>query len=192
MTPLVSTVTYLLSLGTVIGGIVTVALFIFLVAHKRGAAHPISNRSIIFFGHYAVLFSFLIAAFSMLGSLFYSEVAGFAPCVLCWWQRVFLYPQAFILLYAMIKKRDDVAPYSILLSIVGGAIALYHTYIQFGGSPFILCSASGISVSCVQRYFLEFGYVTLPTMSLTGFAMILVFMWADRVWRKEGGRGPVV
>jgi len=71
---------------------------------------------------------------------------------------------------------------------VGGMISLYHSYIQFGGSPLIPCSATGISVACTQRYFLEFGYVTIPTMALTGFAMILVFMWADRVWRKMGAK----
>jgi disulfide bond formation protein DsbB len=119
----------------------------------------------------------------MVGSLFYSDSAGFIPCSLCWWQRIFLYPQAFILLFAMIKKRDDVAPYSIFLSAIGGLISLYHVFLQFGGSPFVPCSAGG--ASCSQRYFLEFGYVTLPTMALTGFLMILVFMWADRQWRKN-------
>ena len=61
-----------------------------------------------------------------------------------------------------------------VLSAVGGLIALYHTFIQFGAQSIIPCSATG--PSCTVVYFLQYGYVTIPTMSLTVFVVLLLLM----------------
>ena len=66
--------------------------------------------------------------------------------------------------------------HSIVLSSIGALISIYHTFIQFGGTPLGDCGISG--VSCEHVYFLNYGYVTIPTMALTAFVLILLFMFS--------------
>jgi len=129
-----------------------------------------------FLKRHAVLLAFLVVLSATLGSLFFSSVAGFAPCTLCWYQRIFIFPQVVILGMALLKKDQAVADYIIALSSVAGVIALYHQYLQFGGSPLVPCSASAEAVSCAQRFILEFGYVTIPMMTLTVSLMVIILM----------------
>lgn len=172
MTPLVQNATDLLSFGTLVLDIFAAGLFLILLTplKRRGWTKEIAD----FCGERAIFLSFLAAFAATFGSLFYSEVAGFAPCSLCWWQRIFLYPQTILLFTAFIKKDDGMRLHSFVLSSMGALIALYHTFIQFGFQSALPCATSG--VSCQTLYFLEYGYVTIPTMSLTVFALILLFM----------------
>ncbi len=165
MTPLVSLISECLSACTVLAGFLFLAL-IFIPAVRA------------WFGRRALLVSFLLALGGVAGSLFYSEIAGFAPCLLCWWQRIFLYPQAVIFLIGFLKKDSRALLYGVWLSVLALPFALYSAYLQFGGLPLGNCSAAG--VSCSIRYFLEFGYVTIPTMSLTLFALLIALFFAGR------------
>ena len=124
----------------------------------------------------AIFFSFIIATGSTLGSLYHSEIVQLPPCDLCWLQRVFMYPLSIILLVALVRKSKDVFYYVLPLSAVGGAVALYHYFLQFSPNPEAPCSAVGLSVSCTQRYITHFGYITIPFMALTSFALIIIFM----------------
>lgn len=180
MSPFAASLTKFLSFWIVVCDALILIIVIALVAKKFGSDRKLFLAILNFFGKHAVMLSFLAALGAMLGSLFYSEIAGFPPCSLCWWQRAMLYPQVFILGWALFKKDRDLRGHSILLSAIGGAIALYQTYLQFGGLPFLPCSATGISISCSKRYFLEFGYVTIPTMTLTVFALIIAYMLAAK------------
>ncbi|KPC98964.1 Disulfide bond formation protein C [Geobacillus sp. BCO2] len=65
-----------------------------------------------------------------LGSLYFSEVLGFIPCDLCWFQRIFMYPQVIILGIAIVRKDAAAARYSFTLSLIGGGISLYHYGLQ--------------------------------------------------------------
>src|SRR5581483_7219548 len=105
MSPSVQSFTDLLSALTVVLDGLAVFLLIILATplKKRGWGRKIEN----FFGRNAILFSFLVAAGSVAGSLFYSNVAGFRPCLLCWVQRAFLYTEAVILFVAMAARRDE-------------------------------------------------------------------------------------
>ena len=132
-------------------------------------------------GAFALLGGFVIALGGVAASIFYSNMANFLPCTLCWWQRIFLYPQVLILGIAFMRRDARAWIYSMALSICGAAIALYHTYLQFGGSPLVPCGADAAASQCAQRYFLEFGYVTIPTMALTAFIVIIVLMVAHRM-----------
>jgi len=168
--------TKILSLGTIIADVFILILLasLFVPALK-------SLRD--FFGVHAMRLSFLAALGATALSLFYSDVVGFLPCLLCWWQRIFLFPQVVILGIAL-RKKERVYEYTVALSALGSAVALYHTYIQFWGSPLTPCDATGIS--CAHRYFLEFGYVTIPTMSLTIFALILILSYlGERVSKNQ-------
>jgi len=106
----------------------------------------------------------------------YSELVGYTPCELCWFQRILMYPQVAILGLALLKKDRNVYVYSIALSIIGVLIASYHYILQIGAAPALTCSSVGAAVSCAQKPFLQFGYITIPMMSLTAFSMILLFM----------------
>lgn len=173
--------TNILSFLTLLADMFAVALFLLLVTplKRRGWGKAAAD----FFGERAIFFSFLIAFTATFGSLFYSQVAGFPPCVLCWWQRIFLYPQTILLFTAFLKKDENMRLHSIVLSSVGALIALYHTFIQFGGQSLIPCSATG--PSCTVLYFMEYGYITIPTMSLTAFVLLLLFMAAPNPKKKE-------
>jgi disulfide bond formation protein DsbB len=134
--------------------------------------------------------AFLVAATATLGSLYFSESAGYVPCTMCWYQRIAMYPLAPILLIAAIRRDRWVAWYATPLASVGAGIALYHYLIEWnpsleGGA----CSATG--PSCADIWFREFGFVTLPFMALAGFLAILAFLLvsfggaADTVERAE-------
>ncbi len=185
MTPLVQGLTSVLTIFTVIGDVVALFLLFALIDIKTKLLPSFSKSVLELFGNYAAPFSFAVMLLSTLASLFYSEIAGFVPCILCWWQRIFVYPQVFIFGLGWWKRDRHAADYGICLSIVGGLIAIYHTFLQFGGSPLVPCSATGVSASCTQRYFLEFGYVTIPTMALTAFVLIILLSLAQKAINKH-------
>jgi disulfide bond formation protein DsbB len=181
MSPFVQNVTNFISFLTLIADILAAALFLLLVTplKRRGWGRALAD----FFGERAIFLSFLVAFAATFGSLFYSQIAGFPPCVLCWWQRIFLYPQTLLLFTAFIKKDENMRLHAMVLSGVGALIALYHTFIQFGGASLVPCSATG--PSCTVLYFLEYGYITIPTMSLTAFVLLLLFMSAPNPKKKD-------
>lgn len=115
---------------------------------------------------------FVISLTATAGSLFYSEVAGYIPCELCWYQRIFMYPQVFMAGLALYKNDIKITRYSLLLSVIGGLISLYHSYITYWVRETDICSIAG-GVSCLRRYVFELGYITIPLMALTAFILII-------------------
>lgn len=141
----------------------------------------ISTKIIVFFGKNALLFGFLIALVSMFGSLFYSEIAHYDPCKLCWYQRILMYPQVLLLGMAYVKKDKNIVNYSLLLSGLGAVVALYHYLLQTGTVQEVLpCAAVGYSVSCAEKFIMTFGYITIPMMALSGFLLIALLMLAQK------------
>lgn len=128
----------------------------------------------VFLQKYGLKLAFLVSLAAVLGSIFYSEIAVFAPCNLCWYQRVFMFPLPLVLSLALLRKEKFIAPYALLLAVTGSLIALYHNFIQYGGSPLIPCSAiSDATAACTQRFVFEFGFVTIPFMSLSVFILVI-------------------
>lgn len=123
-----------------------------------------------------LFFAFIVSLTATLGSLYFSEIAHFEPCKLCWLQRIFMYPLPIILGTAIYKNLKEVENFVLPLSLIGGVIAIYHYYFQISGNPLIPCSTVGFSVSCSERFFTEFGYITIPFMSLTAFILITIGM----------------
>ncbi len=162
----------ILSLLTVLGQLIILAAVLEYLLNKN-FLNPFRQK--------ALGLAFLVALAAMSGSLFYSEIAGFDPCKLCWYQRILMYPQVLLLGLALWKREGkQIAPYSIFLSSVGALIAGYHYLLQLDLVPSLPCSAVGYSVSCSQRFVLQFGYITIPMMSLTVFLLIIFLMWAVR------------
>lgn len=126
-----------------------------------------------FVGKYAVLLAFFAATGTTLGSLYLSEVLGYVPCTLCVYQRFFMFPLVPILGIAY-WMNYSFRKLVIFLTIAGGSVALYHYYGQMYNISALPCSTT--AVSCAQRYFVEFGYITIPMMSLTAFVLVGVLM----------------
>lgn len=175
MSPLANTVTYILSFGTLVLNfglaILIVAIFFDKRAQKKGkklhASYDHLKRNALLFG----LISTIVAT---VGSLFYSQIVNLPPCSLCWIQRVLLFPQIIILGFAMYYESHKAVRLSAILAVLGIMFAGYHAYLQYGwGASSLLCSLLG-EISCSQRYFLEFGYITMPIMSLTIFVLLLL------------------
>lgn len=177
MSTLVSTVNQMLSLLTIAGqAAIVLGLAVILTRNRKIG---------VFLGENALLFSFVVALAATLGSLFYSEVAHFEPCKLCWFQRILMYPQAILLGLALFKKDKNILGYVFWLSLFGAVIALYHYLLQIGVAPSLSCSATGYSASCSQRFVMNFGYITIPMMALTAFILILLFMFENKLYSKR-------
>lgn len=177
----VGNATQLFSILTVIAQ-VSVVLILLSLLFKN----PLTGKILSFYGKNALLFAFTIALVSTLGSLYYSEIAHFTPCKLCWYQRILMYPQVILFGIAYAKKDKHIALYSIVLSILGAGIALYHYLLQIGTIGEILpCSTVGYSVSCAEKFVMTYGYITIPMMSLSAFLLILFLMLAHKKVNKK-------
>lgn len=126
---------------------------------------------------WTILFvSWFIALVATLGSLFFSEVMKFPPCVLCWYQRICMYPLVFILLAGLFPVEKSIFKYSLPLTIIGWGIALYHNLLYYkilpeSASPCI----QGISCTTVQLQW--FGFITIPFLSFFAFSLIIVLLF---------------
>ena len=116
----------------------------------------------------------IVSGIATFGSLYISEIRGFTPCRLCWFQRIFMYPQFVIMTVMVLKKLKDVFPYTLILSLIGGFIAIYHYFLQINPNPYAPCGDVGFSVSCSERFFTYFGYITIPWMSFSAFVIIFL------------------
>ena len=175
---LTATTNLILSSLTVIGQLIIVGLLISFVARNQ----KFSNSLIQFFGKNALVFAFVVALIATAGSLLYSEIIGFEPCKLCWFQRIFMYPQVVLFGLTLWKRNYGIAFYGIALSTIGAVISAYHYLLQIGVAPSLPCSAVGYSVSCSQRFVLQFGYITIPMMALTAFLLIILFLKAQKLY----------
>jgi disulfide bond formation protein DsbB len=123
-----------------------------------------------------VWLAFLVASGSMLGSLYFSEVADFVPCRLCWFQRIAMYPLVPILFVGALRRDPNVRWYAGPIALVGAGIAGYHTLIEW--RPALdtgACELTG--PSCTFVWFREFGFISLATMALTAFLTILILLF---------------
>ena len=115
-----------------------------------------------------------VAVTCMAGSLYFSEVAGFLPCTLCWYQRIAMYSLAVVLTVAAVRHDISIRWYALPLAGMGLAIATYHWLLE--RFPSIDAGACSASVPCEFVWFERFGFVTLPFMALTGFAAVILLL----------------
>ena len=143
------------------------------------------------FSNWTLLFlCWLLASVSTLGSLFFSYVMGFAPCVLCWYQRIFLFPLVIILAVGLFPFDKSVVKYALPLAIAGWLTALYHTLLYAGIIPESVQPCSQ-GVSCTEEYIDLFGFLTIPMLSLLSFSTIiaLLIILTQRNWKLNQGPG---
>jgi len=113
----------------------------------------------------------LVSLLATLGSLFFSEVMGLPPCVLCWYQRIAMYPVVVITSVGLLARDRRVASYLWPLVLAGLAVAVYHNLLYYHLIPeSITPCAKG--VSCTDRQIEWLGFITIPLLSLSGFVVM--------------------
>jgi disulfide bond formation protein DsbB len=157
--------------GQVLAGVLVLAGLLRL-AGVPGPLHAI--RSAVW--GYELWLAFVITGVATGGSLFFSEVAHFVPCELCWFQRIFMYPLAIVTLLAAIANDHRISRYLLPLPVIGAGIAVYHILVEervVEQTNACLVSAPG---GCAVKWVDEFGYVTIPVLALTGFILAFAFL----------------
>ena len=166
---------------TLVAQLIIIGLVVLLVVVK---VQKKSNALFEFVQDNALWLGFVVALVSTLGSLFYSDIMMYTPCKLCWYQRIFMYPQVILLGMAAWKKDNFVVNYSIVLSAVGLGISAFHYYGQMIDSGVLACATLGQTASCATLHVLDYGYITIPMMCLTAFTLIALLMVSKKLYNK--------
>ena len=126
-------------------------------------------------GWLLLLAAWLIVTSATLGSLFFSSVMELPPCLLCWYQRVFMFPLALVLLVGLFPYDRRAARYALPLSVAGTLVALYHLLLQWGIVPerIVPCSEG---VSCADIDFRLFVFASIPMLSLAAFGAVTALL----------------
>ena len=155
----------LVGLGIVVG--------VLALAGVRGPLDTIRN---LLWG-YELWGAFVVAAVATGGSLFYSQVALFIPCEFCWFQRVLMYPLSILTLLIAVRGDNRAARYLIPLPVVGAGTSIYHMLIERGviKEP-AKCglTGGGCGTNWIANH--SFGYLTIPTLALTAFLLLIGFL----------------
>ena len=125
-------------------------------------------------GRAALPLGWIVATVTTLGSLYYSEVANFTPCKLCWIQRICMYPLSVILGIAVLRRDVGVRWYALPLCVVGAGFAAYHTWLQ--AYPDRTSAFCTLDVPCTDRYVWELGFVSLPLLALSAFLFVAAML----------------
>lgn len=173
---MVQTVTQILATLTLLADIGIILFLILLIVEKASRSSfllPLKTT----LRTYSYIFMFIISITATLGSLFYSEIAKFTPCILCWYQRIMMYPQPLLLYVGIARNERVLKPYLLLLNIIGFGIALYHYTLQrFPEQLISPCSIVGASTSCIKGYTFSYGFISIPFMALTAFALNIILL----------------
>lgn len=116
----------------------------------------------------ALAAAWVVAAVATGGSLYFSEIADFVPCQLCWYQRICMYPLTVTLAVGLWMRGRGAALYSLVFPVVGIAIAARHIYIEENPEA----ETCVIGVPCALKWIDELGYITIPVLAMTAFVLI--------------------
>jgi disulfide bond formation protein DsbB len=155
----VSTFFALLALASVVGAI---AVIIAIIMGGNAAASVKQT---------AIPLAAMVAVTATLGSLYYSEIADFIPCRLCWYQRIFMYPMAIVLPIAAFRRDFGVRVYMMAFPVIGLGISIYHYLVQ--NVPSLSDSGScDVTAPCSAAYVETFDFISIPFMAGCGFLLI--------------------
>ena len=163
-------VSLFLALLAVLAEIGSLVLVVTLVAHAARPAAAWPRDVLSWVSPLALVLAAVVAAVAMLGSLYFSEVAHFPPCRLCWYQRICMYPLVPILAIAAWRRDRAVRWYALPLAIIGAAISTWHILVE--RFPSLESGACDPTNPCTIIWVEKLGYLTIPTMALSGFVVI--------------------
>jgi disulfide bond formation protein DsbB len=130
-------------------------------------------------GGSALWLAWAIAFTATLGSLYFSEVANFTPCLLCWYQRIAMYPLAVLLLVAAIRRDRTVWTYALPIAAIGATISAIHYLLEWGVIPSGSLSCDPDN-PCTVIWFRVFGFATMAFMALSAFLAVIWLTWIAR------------
>jgi disulfide bond formation protein DsbB len=113
---------------------------------------------------------------AMVGSLYFSEQVGYAPCKLCWYQRIAMYSIAIITFVAALRRDKNIATYSLVLACVGLVVSVYHYVLEW--FPQLESNVCSLDVPCTTVWFRELGFVTLCFMAGSAFIAVITISLA--------------
>lgn len=119
--------------------------------------------------------AWLVSVVATLGSLYFSEIRGFVPCELCWYQRILIYPLSLILGIATFQNDRSVKRYVLPITIVGWPVSLFH-YLEQKVPGFAEIKPCANGVPCSTEYINWFGFITIPFLALIAFSLIAILM----------------
>jgi disulfide bond formation protein DsbB len=162
-----------LSVLGVVGQVLGAILILIGLAALLGARGPLRMLRSALWG-YELWASFVVAAIATGGSLFLSEVAGFIPCELCWYQRICMYPLSILTMFAAYHADYRVVRYLLPLPVVGAGVSIFHLLVE----NHVVATPQGCQVGagCTVKWINEFGYMTIPTLALTAFVLLTGFL----------------
>jgi len=128
----------------------------------------------------SVLLAWIVATVTTLGSLYYSEHAGFVPCELCWYQRIVMYPLVVVLGVAWLRRDAKVWITVLVFVVIGAPLSLYHWLVE-RVPAFAESSSCSATVPCTAPWFEKLGFVTLAWMAMSSFLLIGVLMACSSV-----------
>ena len=117
----------------------------------------------------------IVSLSAILGSLYFSEIAHLTPCVLCWYQRICVYPLFLTSSVAILIKDQRAHFYILPPAVIGFFVAVYHYLLQSKIIPESLAPCQ-TGVSCITIYRTWFGFVTIPLLSACAFLLIILLM----------------
>lgn len=120
-----------------------------------------------------IYFAWIINIVSLTGSLYFSNVMMLPPCVLCWFQRICIFPMSIILAVGFLKKDKNVFWYALPLVCIGWVISLYHNllYYKIIQEAISMCTSG---VSCTSKQLEYMGFMTIPLMAFTSLTLTLI------------------
>ncbi len=140
-----------------------------------------------FFKQYVLYIAWIQSLVAVFGSLYFSEIVHFPPCILCWYQRIFMYPLAIIIPIGIVKKDKKIYQYVLPLAIVGSIFGFYHNLLYYGIVPESLAPCVA-GVSCTTKFIEFFGFITIPFLSLSAFLVIIACMLLYRKFNLKKGK----
>jgi Disulfide bond formation protein DsbB len=167
-------VSLFLALLALLAEVVAVALVAAVVVHAVRPAARWPPELLDAVRPVALVMAACVAVVSTLGSLYYSEVANFPPCRLCWFQRIGMYPLAVILPIAAWRRDAPVRWYAVPLAVGGGLVSVYHVLIE--RYPSLESGSCDPANPCSIIWVERLGYLTIPTMTLSGYALIAILL----------------
>lgn len=132
---------------------------------------------------HALYIAWITALIATLGSLYFQYVMSFPPCILCWYQRIAIYP-LIVIIPIGIFKRDAVLPlYIMAVSFVGLVISIYHNLLYYKIIPESLAPCVQ-GISCTTKFIEWFGFLTIPLLSL--LSLLIVFVCGILAYKNLG------
>ena len=150
-----------------VASVFAVVLFLGALATFAGWFHPHFREQ---YREWSLRLAAAVAVGATAGSLYFSEIADFVPCEMCWVQRIFMYPLAVILPIAAVRRQREIALYGIALAVIGLGFSIYHVQLQIWPNQSTSCDPFN---PCSGKYVEALGFATIPQMAGLSFILVI-------------------